>query len=238
MPLPTRLGRRLVAGHVQRDQLRHELVDRQPVALGFGVHQVRQQVARRRPALHLGLLGQVDVHRAERAVELVALLAGSSGRGCGPPSSSSTGTAGWPLPGPPATRRRSPPAADRPDRRSGRASPPRGRARRAAGRAPGRPAARSATPAGSTSRTRNGSAMSLRTRAWSGSSRCTIVLVAWPCSARPSISSSISGFGVALWMSLDIDGSRRIAATSSKRVTTHPDSRSDQWTGSSSRSRA
>ena len=47
------------------------------------------------------------------------------------------------------------------------------------------PLRRSADASRLTSRTRNGSAISLRTRAWSGSSRCTIVCVAWACSARP-----------------------------------------------------
>jgi hypothetical protein len=65
-----------------------------------------------------------------------------------------------------------------------------------------------------------------------------MVSLARPCSAMPSSSRSTTGFDVALRMSLDIVGSRSTASTSSKRVMTNPQSSSDQWTGSSSRSAA
>jgi hypothetical protein len=65
-----------------------------------------------------------------------------------------------------------------------------------------------------------------------------MVCDALPWSWSPSISIVVMAVGVALSMSLDIVGSRSTVATSSKRVISHPHSRSDHRTGASSRSTA
>ena len=80
--------------------------------------------------------------------------------------------------------------------------------------------------------------MSFRIWAWSGSSSSTTVRPPRETCSRRRISSTVSGVGVALSISEDTLGSRRMVLTSAWRVTQYPCSSSDRWMGSSARRRA